>query len=410
MEDAELKKALADMGSAFNEFKKTNDEQIKNLEKKGSESGELKEKIEKLNKKMDECEAVKTRIEGIETVMKRTGSGVKILNAKGEEMPADWIETKKQYNDFLRKGINSDGRETKEFSMEKKSMSVLSDPDGGYTVHADMSGQIVKKVYESSPVRTVARVVTISTDSLEGIIDTGEMGSGWVSEAGTRSATTTKQYGKWIIPVHEMYAFPQVTQKLLDDSSFNIEQEVSNGCADKFARDEATAFVSGSGVGKPRGFLTYASGTTQSTVEQINAGSVSAFLPDGLLSLVYALKEPYRTRAKFGFTRAGIQSLRKIKGTQNDHYMWQPGLSAGQPSSLLGYPVIEMADLATITSASLSAVFADWQEFYTIVDRIGIRVLRDPYSNKPYVGFYTTKRVGGAVTNGEAGKIQIMST
>jgi HK97 family phage major capsid protein len=404
-ETLDIKKTIAELGTAFAEFKTHNNERIEKLGK-GHKDAELEAKVDKINTRISELDAHKAKLDLIETALKRNTT--RVLDAKGNEMPEDWIETKGLYNRFLRKGIDSDNRESKQFTYDpsKKSLSVQSDADGGYTVHADVNGRTVGKIYESSPVRQLANVITISTDALEGIHDNDEASSGWVNETGTRAETETPQIGSWRIPVHEMFANPRATQKLLDDSAVNIEQWLADKVSKKFGRDEATAFVSGDGANKPRGFLSYPHATTEApdTVEQVNVGA-GVFTSDGIVNAYYKLKGEHRARAVWGFQRLGIAAIRKIKGTQNDHYMWQPGLAAGQPSTLMGNPIVEMADLQDMASNSLSGVLADWQEFYQIVDRIGLRVLRDPYSAKPFVQFYTTRRVGGAMLNSQAGKI-----
>jgi HK97 family phage major capsid protein len=189
----------------------------------------------------------------------------------------------------------------------------------------------------------------------------------------------------------------------------NVEAWIAEKVSDKFARTEATSFISGNGVGKPRGILTYASGTSFNQVEQVVSGSAALLLPDGLISLVYALKAPYKVGAQFLMKRATVSAIRKFKDTTNQ-YLWQPSVQAGQPDSLLGFPIMEADDMEAVAANALAVAFGNFKAAYQIVDRIGIRTLRDPYSSKPYVEFYTTKRVGGGVKNFEAFKIQKCST
>jgi HK97 family phage major capsid protein len=303
------------------------------------------------------------------------------------------------FNKYCRKG---------QVTEELKAMSVESDPDGGYTVLPEMSAEIVKKVYESSPMRQLASVQTISSDALEMIEDLDQVGSGWVGEVDTRSVSSTAQLKKIVIPVHELHASPSASQKVLDDSMWNLESWLSQKVAEKFSRDEATAFVSGNGVLKPRGILSYASGTSFEQIEQVVSGSSGAVTADGLISLVYSLKAPYLAGAAFMMQRATVKEVRKLKDSQN-RYLWEPGLNGSTQERLLGYPVYQANDMEAIAANSLSIAFGDFKAGYQIVDRFGIRVLRDPYSSKPYVIFYTTKRVGGAVKNFEAIKLQKLS-
>jgi HK97 family phage major capsid protein len=298
---------------------------------------------------------------------------------------------------------------------ELKALSVGSDPDGGYVVNPDLSGRIVAKVFETSPLRAYASVQVISTDALEGLFDLNEAASGWVGETEARAETGTPALGKWRIPTHELYAKPTATQKLLDDGEIDMEAWLATKVAEKFARDEATAFVSGNGVGKPRGFLDYASGTTlPGTIERFKSGVNGGFATDGtgsdvLISALYGLKAPYRANAVWAMNRSTTAAVRKIKDSDGA-YIWQAGLAAGQPATLLGYPVASFEDMPALATGSLSIAVADWRETYQIVDRIGIRTLRDPFSAKPYVEFYTTKRVGGDVVNFEAIKLVSFET
>jgi HK97 family phage major capsid protein len=296
------------------------------------------------------------------------------------------------------------------FADEIKALSVGSDPDGGYTVTPDMSGRIVEKIFETSPMRQVASVQAINSDALEGLYDLDEASSGWVSETGSRTATNTPNLAQYRIPTHEQYALAQTTQKLIDDSSLNIEAWLSGKVQDKFARTENAAFVNGDGSGKPRGFLTYGAGTTlPGTIEQKPTGASGAFAGSGaggdtFYDMVYALKAGYRNGARWAMNRSTIAAVRKIKDSDGN-YVWQMGLAAGQPSTLAGYPIVDMEDMPDIGADSLSIAFANWGEAYQIVDRLGTRILRDPYSNKPYIQLYVYKRTGGDVLNFEAIKL-----
>jgi len=265
-------------------------------------------------------------------------------------------------------------------------------------------------VFETSPMRAYASIQVISTDALEGLFDLEEASSGWVGETDARSETGTPQLGKWRIPVHELYAKPKATQKILDDAEINLETWLAQKVAEKFARDEAAAFVAGNGVNKPRGFLSYADGTTlPGTIERINTGANGAFASapsggDALIDALYGLKAQYRANATWFMNRATTKLARKLKDSDGA-YLWSPGIAAGQPATLLGYPVAAFEDMPDPATGSLSIAVGDMRSAYQIVDRVGIRTLRDPYSAKPYVEFYTTKRVGGDVVNFEAIKL-----
>lgn len=290
----------------------------------------------------------------------------------------------------------------------QKALSVDSDPDGGYLVTPQQSARIIEVVYETSPMRQVATVETISTDALEGLFDGDEAAAAWVSERGSRAETATPQLGQWRIPTHELYANPRATQKLLDDSAVDIEAWLARKVADKFARTENLAFVKGNGIGQPRGFTTYADGTTRGTIERIPSLDAATISAEGIINMVYSLKAAYRQGAVWVMNRATVGVIRTIRdesgGANTGQFMWQPGFGT-QPATLAGFPIVEFEDMDDIAGSAIVAGFGNFRQAYTIVDRLGIRVLRDPYSAKPHVEFYTTKRVGGDVLNFEAIKL-----
>jgi HK97 family phage major capsid protein len=385
----EIEKKVDAVATAFEEFKKLNDKRLAEIDAKGQASGLTIEAVEKANKHIDELQA---EVKKLQTAMSRPG-------AAGESgMSQEQAERKDAFNKYLRKGI------------ESKALSVGSDPDGGFLVLPEMATEVVKKVFESSPMRQLASVQQISSDSFEMIEDLDEAASGWVNETASRAVTNTPQIKKIVIAVHELYAKPQASQKILDDAMFNVEAWLAGKIAEKFARDEATAFIGGNGVGKPRGILTYAAGTAFEQIEQINSGAAATLTGDGLIDLVAALKAPYKQGAAFMMKRSVVGTIRKLKGSTNDAYLWQPGLQASTPDLLLGFPIYEADDMAALGAGNLPVAFGNFKMGYQIVDRVGIRTLRDPFSSKPYVEFYTTKRVGGDVKNFEAIKLQKCST
>lgn len=380
----ELEKKIDQVTGLFENFKKENDNRLKEIEKKGAVDTLLTEKVEKMN----------DAISALQDEVKATATALNRKEVEGDKKEGkDSAEYKEAFNKWMRKGV------------EEKALSVNSDPDGGYLVRPELSQEIVKKVFESSPIRQLASVQSIGSDQFEMIVDYDEADAEWVAETASRSDTGTPQINKLIIPAHEMHASPKATQKMLDDGFINVEAWLAEHVAMKMARLEATAFVSGDGVNKPKGLLSYTSGTSFNQVEQINSGSSGAFTADGLIDMVYGVKAEYRNNASWLFARAGIKAVRKLKDSQNQ-YLWAPGLNGNSQGQLLGYQIYEANDMEAIAASSLSAIFGDIRAAYQIVDRVGIRVLRDPFSAKPYVVFYTTKRVGGGVKNFEAFKIQ----
>jgi len=425
MED--IKKAVGAVDAlhvAFEEFKRTNDERLAQIEKKGVADPVTEAKLAKIEEDLQKAqriadEAVLASRRSTRVVTDERGEVIDLdrkaqewatMNARrrgavvGTFGAADMDAYKAAFDTFIRKGEEVMGVD------ERKALSVGTDPDGGYVVNPDLSGRIVQKVFETSPMRAYASVQVISSDALEGLFDLNEASSGWVGETDSRAETNTPQLGKWRIPVHELYAKPKATQKLLDDASINMESWLASKVSEKFARDEANAFVVGTGSNKPRGFLTYTAGTTlPGTIQQFPTGVSGALAAapsggDALLDALYGLKQQYRANATWFMNRSTTTVVRKAKNQDGD-YLWSPGIAAGQPATLLGYAVASFEDMPDPAASSLSIAVGDMREAYQIVDRIGIRTLRDPYSAKPYVEFYTTKRVGGDVVNFEAIKL-----
>lgn len=426
----EIKNLIEKQGQAWEEFKKTNDELVK-AKADGKAVADLEAKLAKINEDMDQLAELKSEFDKFVAASQRPGVG-------GQEK-ADLEAECKSWNAMLRADFQSKGRaipaevspdqyaqyKSAFFSLvrhgdierlsadERKALSAGSDPDGGYLLPTPTVGRMVKKVYEQSTMRQLANVLTISTDALEGIVDNDEADAGWVSEIGTRNDTDTPQVGKYRIEAHEMYAQPKVTQKLIDDAATDVEAWLADKVADKFARVEGAAFWTGDGVGKPRGLAAYATAATGDgsrawgTFEHIKSGADGAFAStkaDPLQDLIGAFKDQYLQNAAFVMRREVRTAIRKMKEATSDRYLWEPSLQAGQPDRLLGYPVRIDQYMPALAKDSLSLAFGDFKEAYTIVDRIGVRTLRDPYTAKPYIRFYSTKRTGGGAINFEAVK------
>lgn len=394
----ELQKKLDQLGEAFAEFKKANDARIKAIESKGYAPAELEQKTDRIN---DDISRLEGEIKNMRTAMNRTGGQNDATGTdEKKEILAKYQEAQSL---FIRKGVEIPA-ELKQKLVEMKAMSVDSDEDGGFLVTPQMSSEIVQKIFESSPMRALSSVQTISTDSLEILQDLDEVGSGWVGETQTRPTTSTPKLDKISIPVHELYAQPAATQKFLDDAGVNVESWLAGKVSEKFSRDEATGFISGNGVAKPRGILSYANGTGINQIEQMETASASVIVGDDLVDLSYKLKGDYKNGSSWLCKRTTIATFRKLKDSEG-RYLWEPGLNGATQSTLLGFPINEAEDMPAVAASALAVAFGNFKAGYQIVDRIGIRVLRDPYTAKPYVLFYTTKRVGGGVKNFEAIKL-----
>jgi HK97 family phage major capsid protein len=296
---------------------------------------------------------------------------------------------------------------------DAKSMVTGNNPDGGYLVRPDQRTDVsVTRIFESSPMRAVSNIITTGTNEVEIPIDDNEgVSGGWVGEVQSRADTGTPQVGILKIAVHEQFAQPLVTQKMLDDAFVNIEAWLARKTDDKLTRDENTAFVSGDGANKPKGFLSYAAWAAAGTyernkLEQIASGTSGAITADGLRKLQGALLEAYQPSAVFMMKRDSFTDVSLLKDGAGRYLLNERTLADGVDIRLLGKPLFFADDMQAVAGDALAVAYGDFGSGYTIVDRMGLRVLRDPYTAKPFIKFYTTKRVGGAVTNYQAIKIQ----
>lgn len=402
----ELKKLLAEMQSAFGEFKSTNDERIRSLETRGSADGLLEEKLSRISDKLSDLER---QVEEKRLAANRAP----IYGLNGENLMDLTNEEKSHYDamrGYLRKGSND---------HELRSLQSGQDTDAGYLLAKPTQGRIVMKVYETSPIRQYASVQQISSSKLTGGNDLDEASSGWVGEADSRPETNTPAVGEWSIEAEELYAEPRATQRFLDDTAIDVEAWLANKVASKFARAENRGFAVGTGIRQPRGIFAYTTAATTDatrawgTMEHVVSGAAADFASsnpsDKFVDLVHALKADYRAGAAFMMPRLTLAKVRKFKDGQGN-YLWQPSAQAGQPSSLMGYPVVEAEDAPAVAANALGVAFGNFGEGYQIVDRVGIRVIRDALTTKGYVKFYTTKRTGGGVINFEAIKFIKFST
>ncbi|MGE4043327.1 MAG: phage major capsid protein [Acetobacteraceae bacterium] len=296
---------------------------------------------------------------------------------------------------------------------EIKTLSVNSNPDGGYLSMPVLEGLVTTRVIESSPIRDLATVRTIGKDTLEfPTYNDRAVTGGWVVEEQTRPATATPKFGKQTIGAFEQYAMPAVTQKMIDDADIDIEAFLIDELSKEFARVENTAFVSGDGVEKPKGFLSYGNYTTpgvfeQGKIERIKSGVNGGFAYDGLVDLQNGLKEPYQGNARFFCKRATFGALMKLKdGESRPIFNMVYDKNTGLATGIMGKPVVFGDDMPALATSALALAYGDFRQAYLIVDRIGVRILRDPLTQKGFVLFYTTKRTGGDIVNFEAIKLQ----
>lgn len=292
-----------------------------------------------------------------------------------------------------------------------KTMSVGSDPDGGYVVIPARSTSMTKKIFDANPMRRLARVEVITAgDAWEEPVDVDDIGATWVGETQSRPETDTAKLGLLRVPVHETYALQPITQRLLDDSYIDVGAWVEGKISDKFARQEGTAFVSGDGVKKPRGFLTYPTEATADatrpwgTLQYLPSGAADTITADALRDMVWGLRAPYRSGATWLMNSNTASVIDKLKNGDGA-YIWRDSTAAGVPPTLLGYPVEFAEDMPDTAAGTLPIALGNWQKGYVVVEKVGIRLLRDPFSQKPYVLVYCYRRIGGDVANFEAIKL-----
>lgn len=319
------------------------------------------------------------------------------------------VPHQKAFNAYLRSG---DEDAMRGLEIEGKSMSTAVAADGGYLVDPQTSDTIMSVLKSSASLRSIANVVNVEATSYDVLVDHTELGAGWADEVGTVTETASPQFDRISIALHELSALPKASQRLLDDAAFDIEGWLAGRIADKFARAEAAAFISGDGVDKPRGLLNHTI-VEDSTWSWGNLGYIAtgadgdfdgANPANSILDLVYALGAEYRANASFVMNSKTAGVVRKMKDADG-RFLWTDGLTAGEPARLLGYPVLIAEDMPDIGSDAHAIAFGDFSTGYTVAERPDLRVLRDPFSAKPHVLFFATKRVGGDVSDFAAIKL-----
>ncbi|MDA5194940.1 phage major capsid protein [Govanella unica] len=398
MNTVAVQQAVEALGRAFEEFKSANDA------REARADVVLEHKVAAIG---DDLGQLQARLDRMHMAINRpTISGAVQADVTGPEIR----EHKTAFYDrFVRRGI-----ETGLGDLEGKALSISTDADGGYSVPRELDQTIERLTKDLSPIRRIANVVQVGSAQYRKLVTVSGLASGWVGEVAGRPVTNSMQFAEVVPPLGEIYANPAATQAMLDDSFFDVETWLAEQIAVEFAVQEGTAFVSGDGANKPKGFLSYttaltadgarAFGSLQHIVTGVSAGFPASNPSDKLIDLVHALRPVYRDAAAFVMNTNVLAAVRKFKDADGN-YLWRPGLGVGQSATLLGYPVIEAQDMPDVAANSLSVAFGNFARGYTITDRSSVRVLRDPYSNKPYVHFYSTKRVGGGVVNSDCIKL-----
>lgn len=387
--DVEL--VAQELKSQFEAFKQTNDKRIDAI---SQEKSTLAGEVESLNVKLSELVAAKDSLEAeLKTIKRPNGRG------------ANASEHKEAFMRFIRKGDDTGLAE-----LEQKAMQTGNNSDGGYAIPTELNTDILSGLKDQVVMRQESTVLTVGTEDWRKLVNLGGTASGWVGEVTARTETNASKLTE-IKPVFgEIYGNPQATQRMLDDAFFNVEKFINSELVQNFAESEEIAFTTGDGTNKPKGFLAYATDAKDDKTR--DWGKLQAVTPetagivtgDDLLKLIYTQRKVYRAGSKFMLNNQSLFQVRLLKDS-NGNYLWQPGLQLGQPSSILGYAAAENEQMPDIGSTVSPIAFGDFKRGFYIFDRIGIRMLRDPYTNKPFVGFYTTKRVGSMLADSNAIKL-----
>ena len=392
----EARAALHEMMAAFEAFKGANDARLDEIERKASADALLEEKVARIDQAVAAAQA---RLDRVASEARRPA----IAEAAAAEQPSIPVEERKAaFDGYLRAGVG----------LEVKAGLSTAPNSGGYVVPEQTERAIERRLMAGSPMREISTVRTVAAGVFRKPVSIAGVGSGWVAETAARPETDPATLALLEFPAADLYACPAATQTLLDDALVDLDEWLAGEVEDAFAAQETEAFVNGDGVNKPRGFLDYdivADGDQEwGEIGYVASGASGAFVEDSptdrLIDLVYAPKAQYRPNARFVMNRRTVSTVRKFKDADGN-YIWQPAQRAGDTASLLGYPVTEIETMPDVVANAAAIAFGDFRRGYLIVDRAGVRVLRDPYSAKPYVLFYTTRRVGGGVQDFDAIKV-----
>lgn len=394
----ELKQLLETLRKEWAQFQAENDRRIAEIKATGSSNTLTEQKIDKHSAAIGDLEK---QIRDLETKLARPGAG----NVEDENKAAHT----KAFGAYLRKG-EEEGLE----ALQTKAMS-FTNADGGFTVPQEFDTVLYEIALKQSPMRQLATVITVGNEKYEQQVNIHGLAGGWVAETGARAATNSSQFANFKPVFGEVYAHTIASQRLLDDSAFNIEALIQSEVGKTFGILENVEFTSGAGVAgtSPKGFLAYTpsgSPTFGTNILRVASTTSAAIVPDTLQDVPYKLLAAYRPNASWQGSATTWAAVRKLKDTTNQ-YLFQPSLQLGQPSTLLGFPAYENEDMPAIGASSVSLAFGDWKSAYVIADVKGTTMLRDPYTNKPNVVFYSTRRVGGGVrdTNAIVGYVLAVS-
>jgi HK97 family phage major capsid protein len=395
LNSAETRAAMHEVMAAFEAFKASNDERLAEIEAKRADVL-LEEKVARIDEALNAAQARLDRFAAEARRPHRSGEG------RAADLDPGPSERKAAWEGYIKAG--------RTFGLEAKALT--DGAAGGYLAPPETERAIEQAITHTSPIRSIATVTTIGAPVYQKPVMTNGVASGWAAETAARTETDEGTLALLQFPAADLYACPAATQNLLDDAFINLDQWLAAECEDAFAAQETAAFVTGTGTNQPMGFLSYPTAVDASAtwgqLGYVATGAAGAFPADDpvdcLIDLVYTPLAQFRANGRFVMNRRTTAIVRKFKDGEGD-YIWTPGLAPGQPSTLCGYPITEVETMPDVGANSFAIAFGDFAKGYLVVDRAGVRVLRDPYSQKPYVLFYTTKRVGGGVQNFNAIKL-----
>ena len=398
----DINSAFDDFMRSFEAFKSENNGRIDELERRSADVLST-EKVDRIGETLD---AQKRLLDDLVLKARRPSLSTSAINERAPRSHVE-LEHRAAFDAYVRQGEAAGLKR-----LEAKALSAGSSADGGYLVPQDTEFEIGRRLAEVSPIRAIAGNRQVSTTVYRKPFLITGAAVGWVGETAARAQTDSPTLAELSFPTMELYAMPAATQPLLDDSAVNIDEWLASEIDTAFAEQEGAAFVSGDGTNKPKGFLAYGTVAESSwawgSLGYVISGAAADFPAsnpsDPLLDLVYAVKSGYRQNGSFLMNRRTQSEIRKMKDA-NGNYLWQPPAQAGGQASLMGFPLVEAEDMPDIGAGNFPIAFGDFRRGYLVVDRMGVRVLRDPYSAKPYVLFYVTKRVGGGVQDFDAIKL-----
>jgi HK97 family phage major capsid protein len=383
--DPGIKALIENLNKAFADFKAEHTAQLEDI-KKGNADALQALKVENINADIDRLQKAVD------------DANTKLASAQMGGGPAGSKLADAEYSESFRAHFTK--------GAVSASLNKGADAEGGYLAPVEWDRTITNKLTILSDMRELATVQRVSGAGLTKLFNLGGTSSGWVGEAAARPGTNTGTFASLGFGWGEIYANPAATQQILDDSEIDLEAWLAGEVELEFAKQEGSAFFAGDGANKPFGILTYVTGAANAAkhpfgaIKVVNSGAAAAITSDGIIDLIYDLPSEFTANAKFTMNRKTQGVIRKLKDGDGN-YLWQPSYVAGQPATLAGFAIKEVAAIPDVAANAIAALFGDFKQTYTVYDRVGVRVLRDPFTNKPYVQFYTTKRVGGGVHNPE---------